>query len=321
MCRDRTLIVVLLIKIRLLVSMKKLKPDQIYHSSDLDGLNLCYIQSNRKDLKQIQDKLTTCENVGMKVNAIFTDAENAIKCGYALIDIKTKKQVTEEEATRYYVILEGHTRYWAYQKALEKAESNSDYKPFDYKFIYDPIPEGKSFSTVYRQINQYNVPTNGADFARDLHATTKNEILEKYTSKTDFGLLEKSAGYATVGKPIELREIRKASETDGENLPEIFSDTSFSESAEPIYEKVKSTFCTDNKICPFVKNVPVWKWIARKLNTAVDKAAVSQKLIKMFDGMLAKDAKVLESATKQGNKSKEEVVMDTLEVIYNKLTD
>lgn len=321
MCRNRTLIDVLLIKIRLLVSMKKLKPDQIYHSLDLEGLNLCYIQSNRKDQKQIQDKLETCEDIGMKANAIFTDAEKAIECGYTLIDIKTGKEVTEEEATRYYVILEGHTRYWAYKKAQEKAKADPDYKPFDYKFVYDPILDEKPFSTVYRQINRYNVPTNGADYARDLHATTKNEILDKYTSKTDFGLLEKSAGYATVGKPIELRDIRKASETDGENLPEIFSDTSFSESAEPVYEKVKSTFCTDDKICPFVKNVPVWKWIARKLNTAVDKAAVSKKLVKMFDGMLAKDAKVLESATKQGNKSKEEVVMDTLEVIYNKLTD
>lgn len=91
--------------------MKKLelKEGVVYHMCEIgiENLSLNSITSNRKDKKQIDDKLKSCEATGMQIPAVITDSSIAKEAGYSLTDFLTSKDIcTPEEISIGYTVSE-----------------------------------------------------------------------------------------------------------------------------------------------------------------------------------------------------------------------
>ncbi|WP_270439409.1 hypothetical protein [Bacteroides bouchesdurhonensis] len=302
---------------------KELKEDVIYHMSviGIENMKLCVIASNRKEDRQILNKQKTCDEVGMQIPAIFTDAGLVFDAGYVLKDIWTEKVLNREELHEYETPAEGNGRLWAYLMSLEKAKKDPTYKPFDYIFQYRKYPNAEEFKKAYRQMNQYNEQTTGKDYARDLLATNPNKVLKSYLEKVDYGMLPKAAGYATTCKEIDKKEIEKAFTAPVDKLPLVFSETGKLEYTGLVYEAVRNAFGAQKQPNNLIKTCPLWEWVAAKLNDTIDIKVETSKLVRMFENLNSKDSKALEAAKKEDKKSKKEVITALLDTIYLKIKD
>ena len=177
---------------------------QVYSLSDnIYKIGIDVIESNRKEDKQIQDKLKSCEAYGMQVPAVLVDSKIVQEAGYTLKSVIG----TPEEHKPRFTAMEGNTRLYAFLRALEKAKNDSDYTAFDYRFLYKRFDDPQLFRDSYRNINICNVPTKTKDYVRDLLATGENKVLKSYQDKLKRKITAKAAGLATVNREIMKRDI------------------------------------------------------------------------------------------------------------------
>lgn len=281
---------------------KQLKVDIIYHlKTGFEGLKICVLKSNRNNPIKNKKMMEGCRAVEMQSPGIFTDASLAMKAGYELIDVKDGHTVTEAEVNDYLVIVDGNTRFHAWE--LARKENNT----FEYLFQYKKYDDAQTFRNAYLKMNVCNTPTSTADFARDLEATSNNPVIASYRSKTNEGLTSKASGYATIGREItkkDMVELQKGI------TPALFNDKANQNLFENVY----------NKLTPIRKGSPltfkgteIWSWIANKINSAEDKLIMSETIIKMFLTMSIPTFLSIQTAKKDGNRSKETVVKDYLD--------
>lgn len=299
------------------MNKKPFQPKQVFNLLDVyDQMQLCRIASNRMKKLQINRKLKSCEENGMLVPGIFADAALASAAGFKLIDVQTGKELSKEESEDYYVILEGNTRFHAFCLALEKAKKEKNYKPFDYKFFVQDFADPDALKQAYLSINVDNEPTRGDDHVRTAVALHPNLILESYQQKTQYGLAPKAAAIATIG-----REIPKDKLTDfvkGKSSP-MFKDEETRRLYEPIYEAAKTAFGSKSSAPKALRGSELWKYNARKMNEAKDKALMTEKLIKLYLTLPSGVAFAIDGAKKSGIKTKEEVVAELLEGMFEKI--
>ena len=291
---------------------------KIYHLSEhKDSIKLQVIASNRKEKKQIENKLKSCEDVGMQVPAIFTNSQTVRDAGYCLLDAFTGETATDEEIASGYTIVEGNTRFHAWELASKKVTENQDYVVFDYIFVVREYASADVFQKAYRKMNIDNVPTKTKEFTQDVLATSNNEVLKSYNEKIQSGLVAKAAGFATVYQEILKSDIEKF--FDGKP-PKVLGDNSLLDYTSRVYEAVLRAFNSEKGIKAILKGTAIWKFNADIFNKAKyeDRETVTKKLIGMYDSLSSRTYSQIIDAKKQGNKTREQVIYGILKDAYDK---
>lgn len=283
---------------------KHLTVDTIYHLKDgLEGLKVCILESNRNNPQKNKRMMGGCKESGMQSPGILTDAIYASKAGYTLLDAEDGHEISDEELNDYLVIVDGNTRFHAWQLAIH--EKN----PFEYIFQYKDYQDEEKFCKAYQGMNVFNTPTSGADLARDIVARAKNPILDSYRAKSADGLCAKAAGFATIGKEITKGEMV---DINANKVPEIFNDQACVRRFQKVYDATSDL----RKACIKVfKGTEVWSWIASKVNENENKDDMAERISKMFQNMTVVHFQQLQNAKKEGNRNKEAVVKDLLDKI------
>ena len=291
--------------------------------------NTLVIASNRKEEKQINAKQKSCREYGMIISGLFTDATVAFDAGYELINPLTGETVkSREETYGKTVIAEGNTRFWALLAEMERIEDlkrkekDDDEKPFEYTFTYRHITDPKVFKNLYRHINIDNVPTSTKDFARDVLATEReNMVVISYAKKIDRGLSPKAAGFATKGKEVKKKDIKALM---AGKVPSIFNNGHGDEleTYQMVFEGVCEGFGitkdapVKNKV---LKGSFIWRWIANKMSATdeADRHDVTVKVISIFTSMSAQDSERINNADKTATQTREQVIHSILDKMYN----
>lgn len=290
--------------------MKKteLAVDTIYRlKNGFEGLKICVLKSNRNNPIKNKKMMEGCIAVGMQSPGIFADAILALQAGYELIDVEDGHSVAVDEVNDYLVIVDGNTRFHALELAL-KAN-----KPFEYLFQYKKYSDAVELRAAYLKMNVCNTPTSTADFARDLEATSSNPVLVSYRAKIKDGLTPKAAGYATIGREIVKKDMR---ELQNGNTPALFND----KPNQDLYEMVYGGISDIREQSPATfKGTEIWSWIANQINAADDKQEMAESVIKMFHTMRPLLLLSIQTAKRNGNRSKEVVVKDYLDTALAEL--
>ncbi len=290
--------------------MKKedLKVDTIYRlKKGLEDLNVCVLKSNRNNPVKNKKMLEGLQKIEMQQPGIFADAKLAMEAGYTLLDVTDNHEIIQEEVDEYLVIVDGNTRFHAFQLAAKQD------KHFDYIFQYKRYADAESFRQAYQQMNVYNTPTSAADFARDIEATSKSPVLVSYRSRIDDGLFPKSAGYSVIGREITKKDMTEVQKGE---IPSLFNDEVNRELFERIYTGIKDI---RNGSPAMFRGTEIWSWNASKINGATDKDEMANKLITLFMEMPPLTLLSLQNAKKKGNKTKETVVKDILDEAFTKM--
>ncbi len=314
---------------------KPLMKERVVHTLKKKTLGkVLFIKSNRKDPKQIKAKQKSCRKHGMLVSALLCDATAAYDAGYVLVNPITGEEVKNREETfGMLVIMEGNSRFWAWleeikrikeekRKSKGKGESKTE-KPFEYTFTYRHITDPQVFKDQYRHINMDNVPTKTKDFARDFLDTEKaNKIIAAYAGKIDRGLTPKAAGIATKGKEVKKADVQSLL---AGKVPSVFNDgdTEYIELYQMIFEGVCEGFGIEkdapikNKV---LKGTFIWNWTAKKMNVtdAGDRFDLAVKIISIFTSMSAQDSERINNADKTETQTREQVIHDILDEMYNR---
>ena len=277
------------------------------------------IQSNRKNQKQIVNKLENLRKHGMLVPGIMDFAIRAHEAGYTLINPQTDEVVEDlEEIKKSLVITEGNTRFHAWLQANMEHKEHKEHPVFEYKYVLNPSPDAETFKNRYRNMNLLNVPTRVNEFAEDALATEKdNKVLECYKAFIVEGLTPKAAGFACCGYEIRKSDLAKL--FNGQKLPEYLTNSELLPYFKAVFKAVKELFCGngDNaKITSFLKGTKVWRWTAIHMNQAKDKKAESEKLVRFFNDFPARDMSNILQAKKSDTQTVEQVIAEILEKRY-----
>lgn len=291
--------------------MKKtdLAVDTIYRlKNGYEGLKICVLKSNRNNPIRNKKMMEGCIAVGMQSPGIFADAILALQAGYELIDVEDGHSVTADEVDDYLVIVDGNTRFHALELALKANQ------PFEYLFQYKKYSDAAELRAAYLKMNVCNTPTSTADFARDLEATSNNSVLVSYRAKIKDGLTPKAAGYATIGREIVKKDMR---ELQNGNTPALFND----KPNQDLFERVYGGISDIREQSPATfKGTEIWSWIANQINGADDKQEMAECVIKMFHTMRPLLLLSIQTAKRNGNRSKEVVVKDYLDTALAELS-
>jgi hypothetical protein len=309
-----------------------LMKERVVYTMDEETLqNTLVIASNRKVEKQIKAKQKSCREYGMIVPGVFTNATVAFDAGYELIVPLTGETVKGREETHdKIVIMEGTTRFWALLAEMARIDEHKqnnkwdsdDEKPFEYTFTYRHITNPMVFKNLYRHINIDNVPTSTKDFARDVLATEReNMVVISYANKIDCGLSPKAAGFATKGKEVKKKDIKALM---AGKVPSIFNNGHGDEleTYQMVFEGVCEGFGitkdapVKNKV---LKGSFIWRWIANKMNATdeADRHDVAVKVISIFTSMSAQDSERINNADKTATQTREQVIHSILDEMYN----
>ncbi len=291
--------------------MKKaeLAVDTIYRlKNGFEGLKICVLKSNRNNPIKNKKMMEGCIAVGMQSPGIFADAILALQAGYELIDVEDGHSVAADEVDDYLVIVDGNTRFHALELALKANQ------PFEYLFQYKKYSDAVELRAAYLKMNVCNTPTSTADFARDLEATSNNPVLVSYRAKIKDGLTPKAAGYATIGREIVKKDMR---ELQNGNTPALFND----KPNQDLFERVYGGISDIREQSPATfKGTEIWSWIANQINAADDKQEMAESVIKMFHTMRPLLLLSIQTAKRNGNRSKEVVVKDYLDTALTELS-
>lgn len=291
--------------------MKKtdLQVDVIYRlKNGYEGLKICVLKSNRNNPIKNKKMMEGCIAVGMQSPGIFADAILALQAGYELIDVEDSHSVAADEVDDYLVIVDGNTRFHALELALKANQ------PFEYLFQYKKYSDAVELRAAYLKMNVCNTPTSTADFARDLEATSNNSVLVSYRAKIKDGLTPKAAGYATIGREIVKKDMR---ELQNGNTPALFND----KPNQDLFERVYGGISDIREQSPATfKGTEIWSWIANQINAADDKQEMAESIIKMFHTMRPLLLLSIQTAKRNGNRSKEVVVKDYLDTALAELS-
>jgi len=277
------------------------------------------IQSNRKNPKQINNKLENLRIHGMLVPGVMDYAIRAHDAGYTLINPQTDVIVEDLEVIKKsLVIAEGNTRFHAWLQAIKEHKEHPERPDFEYKFVVNPSPDAATFKNRYRNMNLLNVPTHVNEFAEDALATEKdNKVLECYKAFIVEGLTPKAAGFACCG--FEIRKSDLAKLFNGQKLPDYLANSETLPYFKAVFKAVKELFCGEDKnakVSPFLKGTKVWRWTASHMNKAKDKKAESEKLIRFFEEFPARKMSSIMQAKKTDAQTVEQVVAEILEKCY-----
>lgn len=277
------------------------------------------IQSNRKNPKQIDNKLENLRKHGMLVPGIMDYAIRAHEAGYTLINPQTDEVVGDlEKIKKSLVIAEGNTRFHAWLQANKEHKEHPERPVFEYKFVVNPSPDAATFKNRYRNMNLLNVPTHVNEFAEDALATEKdNKVLECYKAFIVEGLTPKAAGFACCGYEIRKSDLAKL--FNGQKLPEYLANSETIPYFKAVFKAAKELFCGEDKnakVSPFLKGTKVWRWTASHMNKAKDKKAESEKLISFFEKFPARKMSSIMQAKKSDTQTVEQVVAEILEKCY-----
>lgn len=305
----------------------KFEADKVYTLTDEAVDELYLIKINRNVEKDIKAKLDTCEKDGMQVPAIVCDPIAILEAGLQLTTVGGNTVTKESVDPTIPAILEGATRYRAWHLAKQKVENgemNEDgtpYQAFKYIFIYNPNINKDNVVQTYMDINKYNVPTKGKDFARIAAAVNPLPVLDYYNQYVSEGLVPKAASFAAIGEELKKDEISKAhtnpsAKLKSKHLCGVLAD---------VYEAVKHSLGEEvngemKMNSALAKNVPLHKYYGQKLKDAEqdERQAIAKKLVKMFKSLSASDLNRLKSAkadTKKGI-TKENAIFAILEELF-----
>ena len=268
-----------------------------------EGLKICIMESNRNVPSQIKKMQKSIEEIGQQQPGIFTEAVLLYQAGYRLIDVNDGHVITsEEEAAEYVCILDGNTKFHAYQKSAKEG------KPFPYKFQYIQYPDVETVKKVYLGINIANTPTRTNDFLRDFLATSNHQYLTMYRDRiNNDGLYPKAAAISVFGEELQKKHIVQL--RNGET-PDIFKDAAKIDRFTKIYEAMREDVKDNPKM---YRGTEVWIFIADKMKKADDKDVMADKLIDLFTNLSQRVFKSMQTAKKDGAKSRAQVVYEILD--------
>lgn len=292
--------------------MKKedLEVDHIYHlKKGTEGLKICVIQSNRNNMSKNKTMMEACKDIGMQQPAIFAEAHLPFEAGYTLLDVVDGHEVTKDEINQYLVILDGNTRWHAYQLSWDGAEEGG----FEYIFHIRNYTSAAASRKAYQKMNVYNNATKAEDFARDLMATSKSTVLQSYSFKTGMGLYPKASGFATIGREITKKDMTMIQ--DGKT-PQLFDDQENLKRFNRVFDSMKELVEGNPNV---FRGSEVWKFNATKINEAEDKDKMVEKILRLYSKMNALVLTALQKAKSNRTESKEVVVHKILEEAFKSL--
>lgn len=305
--------------IQVTMDLKEMKTGLFYTltTENKDDVQLAIIGCNRKEKKQIANKLESCEKVGMLTPAVWVPARLVKDSGLPILDAFTGQDIPDDKVDDYQCVMEGHNRLYAWQQALEKAKLNPSYVPFDYKYVLQDFESPEAFRDAYHHMNMYNVPTRAKDFANEVFQTTDNKVVKAYKQKIDDGLTAKAAGIATVGKEIKRADV-VAFFLTGKST--VLDDDSLVDYTDTVYQAVRSAFaCEKGKVKPVLKGTEIWDFVAEfysKTKTKDEREIATAKLEALFLSLPAPYATRILTAKATNEQTRQQVVRSILKEYY-----
>ena len=260
-----------------------LKEDVVYHRNKMLGLPECTIMENRDAQKRAKDWRKVCRENAMVNPAVYVNAKIAKEAGMTpAIYNKTTKDwwiVPDDLLKSYYLIMDGNGRLTGHDLDLEEAMSSTDYKPFDFPFVYNHFDDPEAFYTQYLSVNLDVKKTTRSELLQYTSCRNTGSILKSYYALQNDGFVAKAASYYIIGRELTKSDIKKASEGLDINVDQEVVDC-----MRDLLETYKSVFsaAASQKV---LKGVSLSRWTCDTLNNAADKKAMKDKIIAKFSNM------------------------------------
>lgn len=260
-----------------------LKEDVVYHRNKMLGLPECTIMENRDAQKRAKDWRKVCRENAMVNPAVYVNAKIAKEAGMTpAIYNKTTKDwwiVPDDLLKSYYLIMDGNGRLTGHDLDLEEAMSSTDYKPFDFPFVYKHFDDPEAFYTQYLSVNLDVKKTTRSELLQYTSCRNTGSILKSYYALQNDGFVAKAASYYIIGRELTKSDIKKASEGLDINVDQEVVDC-----MRDLLETYKSVFsaAASQKV---LKGVSLSRWTCDTLNNAADKKAMKDKIIAKFSNM------------------------------------
>lgn len=285
-----------------------LQEDVVYHRNHMMGLPECTVKENRDPNIRGKYWRKVCRETGMVSFAIYVKASVVKAAGFTpaiyLPDKKSWWIVPNELLSYFYVILDGNGRAAGHNLDLMEASKNSDYQPFDFKFVFQECLNPKDFFNRYLSANNDVKKTTSAELMYYTACHDNNSDVIFYRQLINEGFVAKAATYYVYGKELSHENISKIGK--GEKLPIDQDLVSGMRNALAVYRSVFSGSAS----AKVLKGVPLAQWTYKVLKNADDKPAMSKKIEEKFSRMSPQCLSQLQDAKgTRGDKTK------TLEII------
>ncbi len=283
--------------------------NKIYSISELAaaGKKIARLESNRNiNSTVVKAKEKSLLEFGQLVPAVIVDAEVAMTEGLAIVDFETNEVITEEDASKYVVLIEGNHRYTAHLSLKNDPKKNYDGEFSVFYALNDEITIAKALA----EINIATNPWKGNDYIKGVKMNVKEDL-----PVVDFmnELLNDGLSLNTISKVIRFDDKITKNVLDAAmkgNIKECLLTTTHLERGKKLYSAAKSTLPQS-----LLKSRTWMDWVISKYEATEDakKAEVVEKLI-TFLGNISKE-KAEDIAASKGERG-----LSTKEtIIYNKL--
>ena len=285
-----------------------LREDAVYHRGNMLGLPECTIKENRNPINRSQYWRKVCRETGMVSTATYVKASVVKAAGFTpaiyLPDKKSWWTVPNELLSYFYVILDGNGRAAGHNLDLMEACKNSEYRPFDFKFVFQECLDPKDFFNRYLSANNDVKKTTSAELMFYTACHDNNSEVNSYHQLIKEGFVPKAVAYYIYGKELNHEIISKISK--GEKLPIDQVLVACMHKALDVYRSVFSGSAS----AKVLKGVPLAQWTYNVLKNANDKPAMSKKIEEKFSKMSPQCLSQLQDAKgTRGDKT------NTLEII------
>lgn len=283
--------------------------NKIYSISELAaaGKKIARLESNRNiNSTVVKAKEKSLLEFGQLVPAVIVDAEVAMTEGLAIVDFETNEVITEEDASKYVVLIEGNHRYTAHLSLLNNSKINYSE---EFYLIY-PINDDMEIGKALAEINIATNPWKGADYIKGVKMNVKESlpVIDFMNELVNDGLSLNTAS-KVVRFDDKITKTVLVAAMQG-NIKESLTTTTHLERGKRLYSAAKSTFPQS-----LLKSRTWMDWVISKYEATEDakKAEVVEKLITFLGSLSkAKAEDIAESKGERGLSTKETI-------IYNKL--
>ena len=293
---------------------KPLQSGILYWRNLLMGLPVLRIKENRSDTVRGKDWQEIGQSVGIAQPIKLALASVAKAAGFTLgyndPQIWKWYDAIDKQIANSYVLLDGYGRCAGHDLELKKAQSDSEYKPFDVPVLFDDTKDPDRLRAQYISINQDVQKTNRSDLLRYADKTKQDKNTAYYNSLLKEHYIAKAAQIQAYGKELKIKDIKDIS--SGKAVPVDASLTDAMRQALEVYKKVLS----GSPSVKILKGVPLAAWTCAKLKSAKDKAAMLEKIRTKFENMTAMQLTKLQDAKGvKGDKSQ------TTEIVLRRIFD
>lgn len=286
-----------------------LKTDRVYHLNKMGGLPILIIADNRRTIQRAYKMWTAMNAVGMTTPATLVRAHLLADWGMKLLDPVTLEPATPEQIANSYAILEGHGRHYAYMLGIAMNEGVTDYKPVDYKFIYNEYASPEEAGNAYVNTNEYMTRTTNKDRLAIAGARCSDPLVISCNRHIrEDGCVAKGAYFWVYGREMSVSETAKLIKME-DDAPTF--DMELVAEREKVYQAFKARFKNEGAEHVY-RGVPAAKWVADKLKDKTTAQVIADSICDRVKNMGECLYTSIITAKSRKGKTKEQIIQAKL---------